>query len=114
MAEYTDADVARMLGWKVSGRKPAWTYDRPGMRSIGSWSAPFGLSTPPGPEVDANAARYVLPWLRGEKSEFMREVDFVLHQTIGGVGRLVMDRSVDFGPTLCRACLMVGEVANDQ
>lgn len=50
MDKYTDADVERKLGW----------YDAEGrvIDVVALKLPPFGLSTPPGPEADANAARY--------------------------------------------------------
>jgi hypothetical protein len=65
---WTDEDVARMLGWKE------WNV------GTGIWGPTnciylqhtpnFGLSTPPSPDADANAARYVLPWLRENHLDF--------------------------------------------
>lgn len=73
---WTDADVARMLGWSLAfpmyvtddgsmlvSRYPAPVYS--------DTSIPFGLSTPPSPEADANAARYVLPWVVAQGWEYM-------------------------------------------
>lgn len=63
--QWTDVDVARMLGWKlVDGTdivQPAYEVDG---KLIWWQRLCFGLSTPPSAEADANAARYVLPWLR--------------------------------------------------
>ena len=61
--QWTDADVARMLGWEVIYGSPE---TRPAFEKDGKliwWKdSCFGLSTPPSAEADANAARYVLPW----------------------------------------------------
>jgi hypothetical protein len=74
--QWTDADVARMLGWEViygsPGTNPA--FEKNG-KLIWWKDSCFGLSTPPSPEANANAARYVLPWLRAHAPYF--KVDFI-------------------------------------
>ena len=108
--QWTDADVARMLGWyfEPDGRYRPCKY--------GEVNLEFGLSTPPGPDADANAARYVLPWLR---EEIPGRGDIVIDVLIA---KCAMDESKGFdynepesliawmilicdGPTLCTAAL---------
>jgi hypothetical protein len=67
--QWTDEDVARMLGWYF---EPDGRY-RPA--KYGQLNLELGLSTPPSAEADANAARYVLPWLRAHAPYF--KVDFI-------------------------------------
>jgi hypothetical protein len=114
--KWTDDDVARMLGCK-----PAEVNDL-GQYFIVPWndgyyvrSPAFGLSTPPGPEADGHAARYVLPWLAKQSLEYKQEVFnrlsniFPLSRNIA-VSLLFYcydepEANKPFGPTLCRAAL---------
>ena len=124
MSEYTDRDVADMLGWEFNysptknfnGKTGSYHfYTRKDKTPFFIYvsQCPFGLSTPPGPDADANAARYVLPWLklRFPKSTLciLMDGDFweitfdTEHSNLDSVIRNAIDEH--FGPTLCRACL---------
>jgi len=111
--QWTDADVARMLGWRERDNglwldvKKYPVFDD--FRQCACLPE-FGLSTPPSPEADANAARYVLPWLRSQSMDTQEwamnaliEVWIDSGQKFGTFSMwtvLCMD-----GPTLCTAAL---------
>jgi hypothetical protein len=107
MSNYTDADVARMLGWRQSKiNQSLWIPDE-NYPSI-AVTPRFGLSTPPGPEADANSARYVLPWA----IEHFDSVDIHYDSGVWSIELLggeldwdIITEGDDFGPTLCRAAL---------
>lgn len=66
--QWTDEDVVKMLGWEFDEYTDAYETPSGGFLDEYTHNAiagvpPFGLSTPPSAEADANAARYVLPWL---------------------------------------------------
>lgn len=109
--KWTDEDVARMLGWEQFTSleygvcATAWWRDNKKIEDDC-----FGLSTTPGPESDANAARYVLPWLRSQSIDIQECVMNALIEVWIDSGQtletfamwivLCMD-----GPTLCTAAL---------
>ena len=102
--QWTDKDVARMLGWEMKGDN-----DFPICRAPngGTWRGvpPFGLSTPPGPEADANAARYVLPWLRARGAYVRLEYAANAYQVdvCGDSG--IQGAEGEFSTALCTAAL---------
>ena len=100
MSKYTDADVARMLGWvegDIGYHAPSEYHD--------SFNCPFGLSTPPGPEADANAARYVKPWLLGKSILFQALVLDILTRDIPDPRHVHRHLLLLDSPALCAAAL---------
>lgn len=100
-SDYTDRNVAEMLGLYKEG----WYLL---LESCKCSPPVFGLSTPPGPEADANAARYVLQWLKANGYDLWIEI------INGDICRVTVAllyhgswraEGEHFGPTLCRACL---------
>lgn len=116
--QYTDADVARMLGWKFIKSTSTMHGDHwyLGEDAYIVFDLPtFGLSTPPGPDADANAARYVKPWMREQLPGFQILVrDALIKFWYDGaespnpsvINIYMWLVNVD-SPTLCRACLQV-------
>jgi hypothetical protein len=90
--QWTDEDVARMLGWPV-GQNEYYVDNR------ATNMLHFGLSTPPSAEADANAARYVLPWLRERGASVTMECE------------QEWDVSVSFREDALDLCLINGELS---
>ena len=106
MSAYTDRNVAEMIGMPSVGfRSDGAVVDM--RRSL----IPFGLSTPPGPDADANAAKYVLPWLEQTSMYLVLEWDhgtYIVTIEDGSYAKRLAYRTGntgESGPTLCRACL---------
>lgn len=107
MNQHTDADVARMLGWTIEN---GWYRGVPQTpcNGIPIFNIPFGLSTTPSPEADANAARYVIPWMRKQGIDWWCEsVSGQIEVSLAKmhIFDLIRFEGDHFGPTLCRACL---------
>lgn len=110
---WTDADVVRMLGWEFrpynSTLDPHPVWKLPNGNVIDPSDLPsFGLSTPPSPEADANAARYVLPWVWEQWGEIDLKlrpgyVEVVISEDLGDNPREFTGN--DISPTLCTAAL---------
>lgn len=105
--KHTDADVARMLGIDKQTDTLALEHGRVWM--FGNGFLNFGLSTPPGPEADANAAKYVLPWLRAQDRDFLYRV-YKRMIVVNGGSLCPQDLILMEGHNLCTACL---EAVND-
>lgn len=99
---YTDRNVAEMLGLYKEG----W-YLLP--ESCKCSPPVFGLSTPPGPEADANAARYVLPFIDSHSWYLVYEFDHGTHIVTIEDGsdaiKLAYKTADTFAEAICRACL---------
>lgn len=106
--QWTDEDVARMLGWKlVDGTdivQPAYEVDG---KLIWWQRLCFGLSTPPSADADANAARYVLPWLRSRGAYLDVEMmdGFNINVSFQEDGMDLAGASGEFSTALCTAAL---------
>jgi hypothetical protein len=101
--QWTDADVARMLGWYF---EPDGKY-RPA--KYGQLNLEFGLSTPPSPEADANAARYVLPWLRARfpDNELIKSFQVKINEIISKNISLSASIQPPFSEMICMLALTV-------
>jgi hypothetical protein len=99
--QWTDADVARMLGWYF---EPDGRY-RPA--KYGQLNLEFGLSTPPSAEADANAARYVLPWFitTFPDTSLLIEMRKNITTAIGKSEKIFIYLKPSFSEALCTAAL---------
>lgn len=112
MTQYTDADVARMLGWEyrqhwahISG---IWVDQSGKTGRIGELPNFFD----PSPEADANTARYVIPFIEAQGWYFRYEIDcgdHVVTITDGETPELGYDLGDCFASTVCRAALQAWE-----
>ena len=108
--QWTDEDVAEMLGWKlVQGTeivRPAYEVDG---KLIWWQKLNFGVSTPPSPEADANAARYVLPWLINTYPEnvFLLQMQKNVNTMIVAGDKISASIKPSFAEMLCNVALTI-------
>ena len=112
MTQYTDNDVARMLGWehKTHSLIPSGIWVDKDDEPVSLEESPVFLGETL--EANANTARYVIPFIEAQGWYFRHEIDcgdHVVTITDGETPELGYDLGDCFASTVCRAALQAWE-----